>query len=33
MPAPALRLLPTPQTEPPYDDEVGAATRPLPIAP
>ena len=27
MPAPALRLLPTPQTEPPYDDEVGAAAR------
>jgi Family of unknown function (DUF6459) len=28
VPSTGLRLLPTPQTEPPYDDEVGAAPRP-----
>jgi hypothetical protein len=28
VPATGLRLLPTPQTEPPYDDEVGSAPRP-----
>jgi Family of unknown function (DUF6459) len=28
VPSTGLRLLPTPQTEPPYDDEVGTTSRP-----